>query len=201
VITLFHKNHSDALGVDSVSYSPNGQEIAALSLSDKAAKIWDIRASYNNIMTFSNSCVYCLAYLNDNVLITGGTNRRILFWDLRNEKLMKTVSINGLLSCLHVPNQSFNLFSGDIENSIRRWKINISDDTLDIKLSWRTDRTFYNNSFFKSAKNISLESRAILLKHGIDNTTGHLENLKKDNSFRINVSYDDQKESFYYEKM
>ena len=74
-------------GINSVSFSPNGDAIATAS-DDKSAKLWDLQG--NCLLTFigHNDSVNSVSFSpTENVLITASDDRTAKLWDLRGDCL------------------------------------------------------------------------------------------------------------------
>ncbi|MEH1966025.1 WD40 repeat domain-containing protein [Nostoc sp.] len=117
------EGHSDE--VNSVAYSPNGQQLASAS-TDKTIKIWDASSGQllKTLTGHSNRVINVAYSPNGQQLASASTDKTIKIWDASSGKLLKTLigHSDEVNSVAYSPNGQ-QLVSASADKTIKIWNV------------------------------------------------------------------------------
>jgi WD40 repeat protein/energy-coupling factor transporter ATP-binding protein EcfA2 len=107
--------------VNSVSFSPNGQMVAAGG-EDGKVKLWSLDGNLLKVFTHGE-LVYDVAFNSDTILASGGKNKEVKLWRIADDKPMKPLSYGDTIYGIAFSYDRQLIAAGGDDKTIKIWRI------------------------------------------------------------------------------
>ncbi|KAF9968437.1 hypothetical protein BGZ70_003833 [Mortierella alpina] len=163
--------HSE--GVENVTYSPSGQQIASGSV-DKTVRIWDVESGEcSSVLNGHTDSIFTVAYSSDgHRLASCSDDGTLKIWDVVSAGCLMTLNdVEAPIRCLawRTTDAGSYLATGNFRSTVRMWRMTEDDGKPSFSLQWSSPHSSLNakDANLQSARGLNRMQIQLLKQRGI----------------------------------